>query len=133
MGGNSFTLFVSPHLWGGGIPARPSQPGGGTPCWEYPTSGTPPSDLAGGYPLLGLTHLRYPPCQTWMGGYPCQGVPHLGYPSPPCWTWPGGTLLRETDGVLDTPRSVCLLRSRWRTFLFFKNFEFYHRNSYQCQ
>ena len=40
------------------------------------------------------------------GGYPCQG----------------GTPPRVTDGVLDTPQSVCLLRSRRRTFLFTYSF-----------
>ena len=196
MGGNSFTLFVSPHLWwGGGTPARSNQLGGVTlmgvpPAWGYPTSGTPtpivpgwgyppggyplwvppppigpgwgvphlgtlPLDLVGGTPQ-GVPHLGYP-CQTWLGGTPPQvpsnaivpgwGVPPAGGTPPrvppirPGWGYPllggyptsgtphqtwlggtpcrGGTPLRETDGVLDTPRSVCLLRSRRRTFLFF--------------
>ena len=74
----------------------------------------PPSDLAGGVPQLGVPHLRYPH-QTWWGGYPTLGTPQSdladrggGYP----------TSYRITDGVLDTPRSVCLLRSRRRTFFF---------------
>ena len=41
------------------------------------------------------------------GGYPRWGTLPAGYP-----------LYRTTDGVLDTPWSVCLLRSRRRTFLF---------------
>ena len=45
------------------------------------------------------------------GVYPRWGV---GYPA----GGGGGTPPRVTDGVLNTPRSVCLLRSRRRTFLF---------------
>ena len=70
------------------------------------------------------------PSQVQVGGTP-TGVPHLGFPrqtwyptwgTPPGQTWPGGA---PTGGggvphqvVLDTPRSVCLLRSCRRTFLF---------------
>ena len=80
--------------WGGNTPARSSQ--GGTPA-RVP-GGTP----AGGLPLPG---------------YPCQGSTPAGDTLP--WVPPsdltggtppggGGTPLRETDGVLDTPRSVCV-------------------------
>ena len=54
-----------------------------------------------------------------MGGYPTLGTPPLDLARGN----PGGggysTSYRITDGVLDTSRSVCLLRSRRRTFLFF--------------
>ena len=102
MGGNSFTLLD--HTCRGGTPARSSQPGGGVPpigpgqelppAGGYPTSGNPPSDLAGSTPPW------VPPCWIWQGGTPlpggyptlgtpirpgwggtsCQRVPHLGYP-----------------------------------------------------
>ena len=52
-----------------------------------------------GYPWPGMGH----PIQRW-------GVP-LGQ------GW-GTSRVRSTDEVLDTPRSVCLLRSRSRTFLY---------------
>ena len=59
-----------------------------------------------------------------MGGYHTSGNP----PHPPVRPGRGGgtpntggggypTSYRITDGVLDTPQSVCLLRSRRRTFL----------------
>ena len=112
--GNVFTRVcpsihqsVCAHLGGGGTPARSSPggyplPGGGTPCQEStPPRVTSSVGPAGG----GGTPPRIPPHHTWPGGTPCRG---------------GGTPLRETDGVLDTPRSVCLLRSRRRTFLFLK-------------
>ena len=77
------SLCLSVHTCRGGTPARSCQLGGGTPSQTpvrpgrgYPTSGTPLLDLARGYPLLGVPHLRYP----------LLGVPHLGYPH---WTWPG--------------------------------------------
>ena len=111
----------------GGTPARSSWGG-------YPPQ-IPPSDLAGGYPWWGwVTPPQVPPVRPGPG-VPCQGVPHLRYPLSdlarvvphlgyppsdlvgwyPCW---GGTPPQVRDGVLDTPRSVCLLRSRRRTFLF---------------
>ena len=181
MEGNSFTLFVSPHLPGGGVPrpglaswwgTPPQVPPPLGPGWGYSTLGTPLSDLARGYPWWGV---GYPtsgtpgqtwqgvplprgttswvppnPHQTWPGGTPAGGgtppwVPprpgHLRYSPPPLdlagggtppwvhppldlgrgYPLPGGGVppLRETDGVLDTPRSVCLLRSRSRTFFLF--------------
>ena len=89
--------------------------GGGTPPWGTPPSWTWP----GGYPTM------VPPssCQTWLGDTPARsswGVPHLG--TPPPWSdlaW-GGTPTRwgtPSRVVLDAPRSVCLVRSRRRTFL----------------
>ena len=131
---------VCPHPGGGGTPARyrwggkrgnPSQvqsgggnPIGGTQLGEvYPTSGTLRWTWPGGYPTSGTPP---PPCWTWLGG-PLLGVPPPQVPpirpgwGYPCW----GALLwypppqggGYPDGVLDTPRSVCLLRSRRRTFL----------------
>ena len=116
--------------------------------WGYPTSGTPHQTWLGGYPDQGVPHLGYPPVRPGQGypnrGYPTsgtspvrpgQGVPLLGYPHQ---TWPGevphqgGTPPQVPppsdlagEGVphrvvLDTPRSVCLLRSR-RTFLSFED------------
>ena len=88
----------------------------------YSTSGTPLSDLARGYP-------GYCPPSQLSGGYPAgqvsRGLPQQGgtlsTPQPgqrglPWWGVPrrGGY---PTSLVLDTPRSVCLLRSRRRTFL----------------
>ena len=62
-------------LMGGTLPRVPRQTW--YPDRGYPTSSTPPSDLAGGYPIsgtsLGLAR-RYPD----RGGV---GVPHLRFPS----------------------------------------------------
>ena len=129
------TLGTPHRTWVGGVWVPHlrytlSDLGGGYPWQGVPEVGYPPPPCPGpmggipdvGYPLLDLggidlPHLGYPP----VG--PGQGVPHLRYP--PHQTWAGGTLMggyptlaRITDGVLDTPRSVCLLRSRRRTFLF---------------
>ena len=51
---------------------------GGTPSLlgGYPTSSSPPSDLAEGAPHLRSPSIR--PCQGVP--HPCQGVSHLGYP-----------------------------------------------------
>ena len=107
---------------GWGVPQPGGTPTSDTPpCQTWlgiPHLGYPPSDLAGGYPDGGVPPPRVPPHQTWPGGTPPQ-VPPLssdlagGYPDG------GGTPPQVTDGVLDTPRSVCLLRSRRRTFLFY--------------
>ena len=132
-----------PHL--GYPPVRPGL-GGGTPPWVPPSrtwpggypcqKGTPLSiphwTWWGGTPAgRGVPHLGNPPSYL-AGGYPCQeGVPPVkpgqGYP---CWKGVspirpglggtpagGGYPPQVTDGVLDTPRSVCLLRSHRRTFL----------------
>ena len=126
----------------GGTPARSSR--GVPPARGYPTSGTPHlryppgSDLAGGYPDGGIPHLRYtplpvrpdwgvprqvegtppqvPPHQTWLGVPQWGRVPHLRYPPSDLGGTPMG-LGTPPRVVLDTPRSVCLLRSRRRTFL----------------
>ena len=130
---------VCPHL-GGGTPARsrwgggyPSQVhAGGYPDRGYPNGGiptggcprSPPLNLARGYPMWGTLGT---PIQTWQG-IPWWGVPHQGrvpqwgvpqweVPGYPHRTWQGvpwwGVPHRV---VLDTPRSVCLLRSRRRIF-----------------
>ena len=121
---------VCPHL-GGSTLAR-SRWGWGTPA-RSSLVGTPPqvplSDLAGGYPWWGVPHLGYP-YWTWPVGYPSRGYPCTlarGYPNsgtPPSdlaggWGVPllGGTSPQVIDWVLDTPRSVYLLRSRRGTFL----------------
>ena len=95
-----------PHLArSGGTPARSRRGGGGTPSLDrggtpiQPWTGVSPSSLGWG----GT------PSSLGRGGYQ-MGVP----PSqvvPPSW-------YRTTDGALDTPRSVCLLRSRRRTCSF---------------
>ena len=93
-------LGYTPHqTWPGGTMLR------GCPPW------IPPSDLAMGYPCQGVFHLRYP-LSDLARGYPCWGVPHLGYPHGQTWLPPGqgGTPPRVIDGVLDTPRAVCLLQ-----------------------
>ena len=119
--GNSFTLFVCPHLGGGGYPypimlcnisqnAMRQRGGTQTPPGGYPD---PPGGYLTGYP-------PFPP-----GGYPDPPGGYLtGYPpSPPGGVPdrvppPGGYPGRTTEGVLTTRRAVCLLRSRRRTFLF---------------
>ena len=109
-----------PHL--GYPPVRPGQEG--TPAGGTPPQVPPLSDLGvplpwGGYPAGGYSTSRTHPCWTWLRGYPCWGD------TPPLLsqTWlGGGTPPRVRDGVLDTPRSVCLLRPRRRTFLLFHLF-----------
>ena len=76
---------------------------GGYPCQGVPHLWYPPSDLAGGTPP------RVPPSDL-AGGYPTSSTP-----PPPVRPGQGG--YPTSDGVLDTPRSVWLLRSRRRTFL----------------
>ena len=103
----------------GGVP-QPGPGGGGTPHLRYP-----PSDLAGGYPDQGVPTSGTPIRPGWGGGVPRWGVPHLRSPPVrPGWGVPHlrsplSDLARGVPHrvVLDTPRSVCLLRSR-RTFLF---------------
>ena len=73
---------------------------GGTPAGGYPSSGTPHKTCPG-VPLLR--------------GSPARGYPTSG--TPPLRPGQGGTPPQVTDGVLDTPWSVCLLRSHRRTFL----------------
>ena len=132
----------------GGYPARSRQ---GVPHVRHPPPWTWLEGYLTGYPM-GVPNVRYPlwnlaggypmgyptsgtPCQTWPGGYP-MGVPHLRYPLSDLagvrvpnqggGTWLGGGVypLRLTDVVFDTPQSVCLLRSRRRTFLFHRCFHY---------
>ena len=104
--------YPSQVRWDGGTPARSN---GGEVPWPGLTGGTPARSDGGtpakGYPPAGM---GYPPGQVRTGGYPplaggtpCQ-TPQQGVPP-----W-----YRTIDGVLDMPRSVCLLRSGRRTFLF---------------
>ena len=76
---------------GGGLPLL----GGGYPCWGVPLLGYPLSDLAMGYPNRGVPHLRNPLIGHGRGSTRWGVPPRV---------------------VLDTLRSVCLLRSRRRTF-----------------
>ena len=94
-------------------------------CLSTPRGGYPGQvQLGGGGPQPGPGggYLS----QVQAGGFPTSSTPHR--------TWPGGggTHIRPGWGgypnkgggvphrvVLDTPRSVCLLRSRRRTFLFY--------------
>ena len=73
------------------------QPGGTSAKGVAQPRGTP------GYPPQPGQDERYQ-------GYPSGQVRTMGVPPPQD---------RTAHGVLDTPRSVCLLRSRRRTFLFF--------------
>ena len=124
--GWGYPTLGSPPVGGGEVGYPPVRPGwkvpllGYPPCWRW-GSGVPPVR-----PGWGVPHLGYPSVGSgWGRGYPCQGegtsalgVPHLGYP--PSQTWPGDTpAWGGTPWVLDTPRSVCLLRSLRRTFLYF--------------
>ena len=98
-------LGVSPHP-----EMRYPQPGqdsggGGGGTWN----GVPPARSGWGYPEMGYPPSRdgVPPGQVRTGGgYFGWGTP----PLPP--------RNRTVDRVLDTPRSVCLLSSPRRTFLF---------------
>ena len=112
-----------------GVPLRPGPGQGGYPRWGTPWPGqhggylrwgTPPAGMGVpspgqvrtvrvpkvGYPIAGM---GYPLARSGWGvpevEYALSG---MGVPPPPYMT---------ADGVLDTPRSVCLLCSRRRTFL----------------
>ena len=117
--------------WGGGGTLVRSS--GGVPCWGVPWSGPAGGVPCWGVPCCGGTLVRVQP-----GGYPGQvqvqpgGVPWqkgtlsggtlVRYPPLARAGWggtlPGGTQVGQTEGVLNTWRAVCLLRSRRRTFLF---------------
>ena len=99
--------------------------------WGRHWGGTLPGP-AGGYPaggtLPGGTLVRYPPSQVSMGGtlsggywpgYPPSRVPPIPQQgTPPGQVRTGRYPGRTTEGVLNTRRAVCLLRSRRRTLLF---------------
>ena len=113
-------MFLSVRIREGGTPRYtlswpryqppPVRSGWGVPQGTSPSQGTSPQPGhdGRGYPKVPIPPLaKVPtPCQVRKGGVP-QGT----YPP---WD-------RTAYGVLDTLRSVCLLRSRRRTFLF-KNY-----------
>ena len=108
---------------GGGTPGRSRWGGVPLPGGVPPAGGTPPqippSQTWPGVPLPGGTPPQVTPHWTWLGVTPCPGYPTSGTPPPiGPGRGKGGTPPQVIDGVLDTPRSVCLLRSRRRTFLF---------------
>ena len=98
----SFTISSIQSRWG-----VPDQGGWGYPDWggTLTQGGTPPQ----------VPPVR-PGCGYLMGGTPPQVPPSDLDGEYPAW---GGTPLWLTDGVLDKRQSVCLLRSRRRTFLLF--------------
>ena len=109
----------------GGTPPRVTPPHqtwpGGYPNWRVPHLMYPPSDLAGGTPMWGYPTLVKPPPPpldlargTPMGGTPPWVSPQSDLAG---GGYPDGGGENPTSVVLDTPRSVCLLRSR-RTFLY---------------
>ena len=68
----------------------------------------------------------------------CLSVHRGGYPSQVQWGVPPsslgqGEVPHPTEGVLDTPWSVCLLRSRRRIFLFHINSEMVVVNAFTSQ
>ena len=118
----------------GGTLARSRWGQGGTPVrsgWGVPQPGPDGGTLARSG--QGVPKVGYPPSQVRME------VPEVGYP-PPGQVRRGSTQggvppsrygvpsgrdgvhpppqYRTADGILDTPRSVCLLRPRRRTFLY---------------
>ena len=126
---------------GGGIPRYlppPHQPRYLPPQARSWWGGVP----QGTYPLVrsrwgGVTPMYLPPWPDLMGeGVPQGTYPPAKVPTPlgqvrqgegvPKGTYPPAKVPTPRDrtayGVLDTPRSVCLLRSRRRTFLYFKVF-----------
>ena len=97
---------------------------GGTPARGYPSQGvSQPGEVPQpGNPQArsgqGDTPARYrPPRPGQDGGVPSQGVPQLGTPGrvPPSGV--PSPQDKTAHGVLDTPWSVCILRSCRRTFL----------------
>ena len=76
------------------------------------------------HPGRGVPHLGYPPIRPGREGVPWQGDTSPRVPAHPPPIRPGRRGIQMGGGgstpprvVLDTPRSVCLLRSRRRTFL----------------
>ena len=107
--GNVFSLSTP---GGGGVP-EPGPAGGETLMGGVARWGVPHLRYPPGQTWPGGTPPRVPPHQTWLGGTPAGGTPPRVPPIRPGW---GGGLLHWV--VLDTPRSVCLLRSRRRTCLY---------------
>ena len=142
MGKVIFSVCLSVHT-GGGYPTRcrwgvPWPNGGwGYPArsrWGYPRRGYPSQVCTGGGITWPGQDKGYP-SQGW--GIPCPGMryphPEMGYPLSrdgvhPIQGWvpphpempPPPPGIGQQMGVLDTPRAVCHLRSRRRTFLFRK-------------
>ena len=80
------SIHLSVHIWGGGTRARSrGYPARGRTLPGYLTSGTAPSDLAGGYFARG-TPPWVPPVRPGQRGYPSRGYPPVG-------PGQGGTLL----------------------------------------
>ena len=109
--------------WGGTLPGPAG--GGGVPC-QVQLGGVP----CRGYPARGYP-VGYPLGQD--GGYPFRvspgrvPTPHIPPPTRSGWGGTllgGGTQLGQQKGVLTTWRTVCLLRSRRRTFLLQGTFAF---------
>ena len=105
------------QTWPGGTPPRvppQSDLAGGVPWWRR---------VWQGYPRWG-TPVRVPPRPGLMAGYLRWGTPHRGTPHlagvPPHLDLAGAGVPHRV--VLNTPRSVCLLRSRRRTFLFYLSY-----------
>ena len=102
---------------GEGVPQGTYPPGQGT----YPPQ--PGPDGGRGYPrYLPLARSRwggYPKVPTPSQAQTGEGVPQGTYPRAKV---PTPLPDRTPYGVLDSPRSVCLLRSRRTTFLLFKRF-----------
>ena len=120
-----------PHLeyppcqtWLGVTPAGGTSPwvphvrhGQGVPQQGVPHLGHPPIRPGWGVPQQGGTSPWVPPCQTWPGGTPVGGTPpRVPLLRPGQGGYPNGEGVPHRV-VLDTPRLVCLLRSRRRTFL----------------
>ena len=108
------SLCLSVHTCGGG---------GGVP-WPGPARGVPWPGPTGEVPRPGPA--RWVPQPGPAGPGQDEGVPQpmggtQGTPPPPAEVAPWN---RTAHGVLDTPRSVCHLRSRRRTFL--SNLSFYY-------
>ena len=126
LGGRRYPHPALPiQLWKGGTPIKPWM--GVTHVWSVGT----PSSLGQGYPHHWMEEGVPPP--GW--GYPLPkagwgysrprlgevrtgGVSEMEYPQPRAGLgYHPLPQARTANGVLDTPRSVCLLRSRRRTFL----------------
>ena len=119
------TLSGVPLLGGGGYPTL------GTPNQTWPGGCVPGFEIQRGVLLerkIVLDLEQWCPLVRYICSCGCDFSFCLGYtPLLPRQTWPGGypageggggggIPLRATDGVFDTPRSVCVLRSS-RTFL----------------
>ena len=132
--GTVFSLYVSPQLNGGrGYPIwpmggypHPSRQGG-----PHPSRGwVPPAGQRGEYPHLA-DGKRYPRGWDWIG-IPHRGPPSPSTPSLPPSPPPPPSGDRATERTLGTRYSVCLLRSRRRTFLFQFKIMHYELIQFKC-